>query len=157
MSFCQQPILTTGIRILPSHSSSPNDPHDLIGSDALPILFFVISFYGVAFGAAIVVVGGFAGTHVIIGGVCHMAVGIGFALSCLGIACERPFGYVLGCILSGLIAALAIVGVFEGTRSGDSAVSAFWGFLLVFFLVVTFVTRRAFYKLSCIQGSRTKR
>ena len=106
------------------------------------MLFGVISLYGLAFGCILTVVGLFSGPHILIAGLAHITIGIGFAVSGRGITNQRPWAYALGRILSFGITTVSLFAVFSSLRQDDIAITVVWGFILVFFILVTLVTHR---------------
>ncbi|MEP3480260.1 MAG: hypothetical protein ABJZ55_13500 [Fuerstiella sp.] len=130
---------------------SPQSVHVSSASSSLSILFAVISLYGLAFGCILTVAGLFSGPHILIAGLAHIMIGIGFAVASFGVTNQRLWAYALGRTLSFGITAVGLFAVTSSLQQVDVTITIVWGFILLFFVLVTLAAQRA-YRTALIKG-----
>lgn len=123
---------------------------------SLPVLYSVIAACGIYFGVPMFIAGLFIGWNIFLAAACHVFLGFGFAISGFGVAVSKPWAYRTGTVLSALVTIIAFMAFLESTLNHDPASVFIWGFIVIFFTIVMWITVNAFRSFRTLSPRCTK-
>jgi len=112
----------------------PQAPRGLVA------IHVIAGVYGIGIGSILSLTGPFVGLHVLLAGIAHIAIGVGFITAAMGISKARRSAYISGSLLSAAVATIASVVTFSSVQKEDPTPAIVWGFIIAFFSAVAFVT-----------------